>query len=61
MTVADLIYEQKPLFKRVHSEDLARERQIDKYLMRLYIKIVEEAKASGENMGEAQRVYMRVS
>jgi type VI protein secretion system component VasK len=61
MTVADLIYGQKPLFKRVHSEDLARERQVDKYLMRLYIKIVEEAKASGENMGEAQRVYMRVS
>ena len=61
MTVADLIYGQKPLFKQVHSEDLARERQVDKYLMRLYIKIVEEAKACGENMGEAQRVYMRVS
>ena len=61
MTVADLIYGQKPLFKRVHSEDLARERQIDKYLMRLYIKIVEKAKVTGENMGEAQRVYMRVS
>jgi hypothetical protein len=45
----------------VHSKDLARERQVDKYLMRLYIKIVEEAKASGENMGEAQRVYTRVS
>ncbi len=61
MTVADLIYEHKPLYKRVHTEALARERQVDKYLMRLYIKIVEDARASEENMGEAQRVYMRVS
>ena len=53
MAIADLIYGHKELFKRVHIEDFARERQVDKYLMRLYIKIVEEAKASGDNMGEA--------
>lgn len=61
LTIADLIYGHKALFKRVHTENLARERQVDKYMMRLYIKIVEEAKSSGDNMGEAQRVYMRVS
>ena len=45
----------------MHTENLARERQVDKYFMRLFIKIVEEARASGENIRDAQRVYMRVS
>ncbi len=53
MSVAEGVYRVPPNFKKVKSDKEGRERQIHKYLMRVYLEIMREVKETDGNMGEA--------
>ena len=51
--MAEGVYRVPPNFKKVKSDKEGRERQIHKYLMRVYLEIMREVKETDGNMGEA--------
>lgn len=68
MTIIDQIYSVKAWFKSKKTTVEGRERQFDKLMLKFYLKVMGEAKRvpegqmyNTERLGEAKRLYVRVS